>query len=96
MNIFIIGTPPSEAGSNPLDGCVYLYLDMGTNIGVQIRWTFYTFLNLFMSKQYSFRKLFEPQKFPDAAINEIFQKYFFSNNNTDIDNLEVRRDKIFL
>ena len=47
-------------------------------------------------KQYFFRKLFEHQKFPDAAINEIFQKYFFSNNNTDIDNLEVRRDKIFL
>jgi len=70
MNIFIIWTAPSEAGSNPLDGCVYLYLDMGTNIGVQIR------------------KLFEHQKFPDAAINEIFQKYFFSNNNTDIDNLE--------
>ena len=26
--------PPTP---NPLDGCVYLYLDMGTNIGVQIR-----------------------------------------------------------
>ena len=23
--------------TNPLDGCVYVYLDMGTNIGVQIR-----------------------------------------------------------
>ena len=46
-----------------------------------------------MSKQYFFRKLFEPQKFPDAAINEIFQKYFFSNNTTDIDNLEVRREQ---
>ena len=23
--------------SNPLDGCVYVYLDMGTNVGVQIR-----------------------------------------------------------
>ena len=28
--------PPGGA-PNPLDGCVYLYLDMGTNIGVQIR-----------------------------------------------------------
>ena len=46
-----------------------------------------------MSKQYFFRKLFEHQKFPDAAINEIFQKYFFNNNNTDIDNLEVRREQ---
>ena len=25
------------SSSNPLDGCVYVYLDMGTNIGVQIR-----------------------------------------------------------
>ena len=22
---------------NPLDGCLYVYLDMGTNVGVQIR-----------------------------------------------------------
>ena len=29
--------PPGGA-PNPLDGCVYLYLDMGTNVGVQIRW----------------------------------------------------------
>ena len=27
----------SVTQSNPLDGCVYVYLDMGTNIGVQIR-----------------------------------------------------------
>ena len=24
--------------SNPLDGCTFVYLDMGSNIGVQIRW----------------------------------------------------------
>ena len=24
-------------GENPLDGCTFVYLDMGTNIGVQIR-----------------------------------------------------------
>ena len=58
MNIFIIWTPPSEAGSssNPLDGCVNLYLDMGTNIGVQIRWTFYTYFELFHVKIISFQK----------------------------------------
>ena len=27
-----------EAGAgNPLDGCLHVYLDMGTNVGVQIR-----------------------------------------------------------
>ena len=26
-----------KRGINPLDGCTYVYLDMGTNIGVQIR-----------------------------------------------------------
>ena len=27
-----------QGGPNPLDGCRFVYLDMGTNIGVQIRW----------------------------------------------------------
>ena len=27
----------SVKDTNPLDGCVYVYLDMGTNVGVQIR-----------------------------------------------------------
>jgi len=35
LTILVTSSPP--AATNPLDGCVYLYLDMGTNIGVQIR-----------------------------------------------------------
>ena len=31
-------TGPRIAEENPLDGCVNVYLDMGSNIGVQIRW----------------------------------------------------------
>ena len=27
----------NNVGENPLDGCTFVYLDMGTNIGVQIR-----------------------------------------------------------
>ena len=27
----------AELFPNPLDGCLYVYLDMGTNVGVQIR-----------------------------------------------------------
>ena len=30
-------THPPYYSPNPLDGCVYVYLDIGTNIGVQIR-----------------------------------------------------------
>ena len=31
------GNPVTSVPYNPLDGCVYVYLDMGTNVGVQIR-----------------------------------------------------------
>lgn len=47
--------------TNPLDGCLHVYLDMGTNIGVQIR------------------KLYEPQKFPEAKVLPVFDKYFGSS-----------------
>ena len=50
----------APGGGNPLDGCQFVYLDMGTNTGVQIR------------------KLFEPDKFPGAAVLPIFERYFGS------------------
>ena len=99
MNIFIIWTPPSLVGTwaaTPWTGVCTSTLTWAPTLGCKSGGHFTPILSFFMSKQYFFRKLFEPQKFPDAAINEIFQKYFFSNNNTDIDNLEVRRDQIFL
>ena len=43
---------------NILDGCYHVYIDVGTNIGVQIR------------------KLFEPQKYPKAYVNPIFDSMF--------------------
>ena len=46
------------SNKNPLDGCEFVYLDMGTNTGVQIR------------------KLYEPDKFPGAAVLPIFERYF--------------------
>ena len=36
--MFSFSARPPGGAPNLLDGCVYLYLDMGTNIGVQIRW----------------------------------------------------------
>ena len=47
---------------NPLDGCYHVYLDCGSNIGVQIR------------------KLFEPEKYPNATVLQIFDKNFGSIN----------------
>ena len=38
--VFLVISPGNQVNSvpsNPLDGCVYVYLDMGTNVGVQIR-----------------------------------------------------------
>ena len=38
--VFLVINPGNQVisvPSNPLDGCVYVYLDMGTNVGVQIR-----------------------------------------------------------
>ena len=32
-----LGNNVIHVPSNPLDGCVYVYLDMGTSVGVQIR-----------------------------------------------------------
>ena len=43
---------------NFLDGCHHVYLDVGSNIGVQIR------------------KLFEPERYPDAPILSYFNQYF--------------------
>ena len=47
---------------NPLDGCYHVYLDCGSNKGVQIR------------------KLFEPEKYPNATVLQIFDKNFGSVN----------------
>ena len=43
---------------NFLDGCHHVYLDVGSNIGVQIR------------------KLFEPERYPDAPIHSFFKQNF--------------------
>ena len=38
-NLYITSSVTRDKrGVNPLDGCTYVYLDMGTNIGVQIRY----------------------------------------------------------
>ena len=51
---------------NFLDGCYHVYLDVGSNIGIQIR------------------KLFEPEKYPDAYVHSIF--------NSSFGTIEDRRD----
>ena len=45
---------------NLLDGCYHVYIDVGTNVGIQIR------------------KLFEPEKYPDANVHKVFDTKFGS------------------
>jgi len=44
--------------TNILDGCYHVYLDIGSNIGVQVR------------------KLFEPEKYPNAKVAKVFRSNF--------------------
>ena len=57
--------------SNPLDGCHHVYLDMGTNVGNQIR------------------KIFEPNKFPGSPVFPIFNQYFGSPENRNLNEICV-------
>ena len=59
--------------SNILDGCYHVYLDVGSNVGIQIR------------------KLFEPSKYPDAAVHPIYDLNFgtFENRQRDGNDYKV-------
>ena len=56
------GNIPNKHSQNILDGCYHIYIDVGTNIGVQIR------------------KLFEPEKYPNAYVHSIFNSQFGNIN----------------
>ena len=45
---------------NFLDGCYHVYLDVGSNVGIQVR------------------KLYEPEKYPNARVHELFNSHFGS------------------
>ena len=45
---------------NFLDGCYHVYLDVGSNVGIQVR------------------KLYEPEKYPNAQIHDLFNSNFGS------------------
>lgn len=70
--IFILGMFPFRkpecvhrvaTGGSMLQGCNGVYIDLGSNLGVQIR------------------KLFEPERYPGAAVIPIFDKYFGNNRS---------------
>ena len=52
-----------KSKDNILDGCYHIYLDVGSNIGNQIR------------------KLFEPEKYPNAPLLTKFDQYFGAIEN---------------
>ena len=53
-----VDTPRDTARVSEFAHCKYVYLDIGSNIGVQVR------------------KLFEPSRYPGAAILPLFDHYF--------------------
>jgi hypothetical protein len=57
---------PSLAPAALADGCIHVYLDVGTNVGIQ------------------FRKLFTPDKYPDALIRDEFLRYFGPGKREDV------------
>ena len=59
---------------NPLDNCNFVYLDMGTNFGVQIRWKQLEILIFFF--KFDCRKLYEPHLYPRAPVLKVFDQYF--------------------
>lgn len=48
----------TESLHNPLDGCLHVFIDLGSNRGLQIR------------------KLYEPQTFPLAPVQELYTRHF--------------------
>ena len=62
--VSLISTSLLQSQDFNLDGCYHVYLDVGTNVGIQIR------------------KLYEPEKYPDAKIHRIFDEHFKRKNVT--------------
>ena len=50
----------ANVSRNFLDNCFHIYLDMGSNAGVQVM------------------KLFQPERFPNAEVLPVFDKFFGS------------------
>ena len=71
---------------NPLDNCNFVYLDMGTNLGVQIRSKKIEIQ--FHFPNFGFRKLYEPHLYPKAPILKVFDQYFGDFQTRDTSQVE--------
>ena len=59
---------------NFLDDCYHVYLDMGTNTGIQVVCMCMMFrFNFFLIQ---IRKLYQPHLFPEAQVLPVFDKFF--------------------
>ena len=63
------------------DGCTYVFLDMGSNIGIQIRFEIESSTELINLN--NLRKLFEPQHFPGAPVLGLFDRFFGTFESRD-------------
>ena len=70
INAVISKNGHEKSKDNILDGCYHIYLDVGSNIGNQIR------------------KLFEPEKYPNAPLLAKFDQYFGAIENRRFSSLK--------
>ena len=81
---------------NPLDNCNFVYLDMGTNLGVQIRLAqaanYIPVLQLWLL----LRKLYEPHLYPGAPVVKIFDQYFGDFQARDNNQVRITFFKIYI
>ena len=60
---------------NLLDDCYHVYLDMGTNTGVQVVCLQLTDLKVYQYFE-QIRKLYQPHLFPQAKVLPVFDRFF--------------------
>jgi len=58
-----------------LDGCKHVYLDVGSNVGLQVIKSLIV-SNYNDDEFFKVRKLFEPQYYPEAKVMPIFNRAF--------------------
>ena len=61
---------------NFLDDCYHVYLDMGTNTGIQVVCTCMMFTDRFNFILIQIRKLYQPHLFPKAEVLPVFDRFF--------------------
>lgn len=66
-----------------LDGCYHVYLDVGTNVGIQVcKCVTLIIQGQIIRFTFQIRKLYEAKLYPNAPIHSAFDKYFHRKQET--------------